>query len=791
MNGWNLWNKREPEHEDRLFVTALWFTYPENRHCFSNGIRMSTAISILKFRFFGSKKPKTVVDQSKTAYRTGAQEQSHIRLLRALLFLLFLAFYGVAHPQDSLLAPTRFNNIHIKHRLTRDPITLSRSLTEGKTTDKEKFDAIFTWVVWNIHYNYRLYNSGRANTSLPNIKKILNRRKGICTDFAFTMDTLCELAGIANETVTGYAKEIIFDINDTLYFDNHAWSAVKLNGLWYLYDATWCSGQASYEYTRFSKWRLKCVEKLEKKQKLVTRKLVIESKKDKYCKGETTKTTFKEVDVWILPFVPRVLRNILLSFRLRTKEKQRFVANTTYYLANPEKFAMTHFPNDPIWSLTQKTHNVFEFSADTAYYNRHYTYKSVPPRQGRVCIDCDNYFFSDDVTQEKLTSEASLQNNPNNHLVPANYNLFMAQTVFNSLLDIEDSITKMQLIDSTINYLNTCKEELKNSKMACRAELRFQMDKNKTKKSLLISENKKHRSLATKILSELKKRRVRVISLKRKADYLSQRQKRDYSRFGKEFNKEIKKKNYKDELAQKWKTELQQFNIQSDSLTREIRRIENNFTVNSSNLWGELTDGQKLGPLAHLFNIDARYRVFYLLDNYERPVIEIRKQIDDREDSLYMDIHSKIISVADSVYNDFLFLNNLIKARTATQLKALKTIRALNSVGQMPSDSLENFRNYILEVMAEDICWNRENDELVEEVSKNFRYFIKQSQYFTKVVYRNDNCEIKRFNHFSIHIQRNRTRVLMAIDGNSRQAANLRKQMYDHRRNYLNKLRKM
>ena len=42
--------------------------------------------------------------------------------------------------------------------------------------------------------------------------------------------------------VNGEAKTELFDIGNTRFRSNHAWNAVKINGEWYLLDATWGAG---------------------------------------------------------------------------------------------------------------------------------------------------------------------------------------------------------------------------------------------------------------------------------------------------------------------------------------------------------------------------------------------------------------------------------------------------------------------------------------------------------------------------------------------------------------------
>jgi transglutaminase/protease-like cytokinesis protein 3 len=142
-------------------------------------------------------------------------------------------------------------DIDVGGAIAKNPGTLARRLTEGKSSEKEKFDAIFAWVATNIRYDFASYFSS-GGSGMPRVKMILKYRSGICIDYAHLMDTLCNLSGITNVSVYGYAKDEIFDVNDSLYLDNHAWNAVKLDGLWYVYDVTWASGQPEYRFTKFS-----------------------------------------------------------------------------------------------------------------------------------------------------------------------------------------------------------------------------------------------------------------------------------------------------------------------------------------------------------------------------------------------------------------------------------------------------------------------------------------------------------------------------------------------------------
>jgi len=183
-----------------------------------------------------------------------------------IVIFLFLLKFSFAQKGESIVLQFDSTDNKQPATISRNPMLLVEALTKNKSGDKEKFDAIFAWVASNIRYNYKAYYSTNG-AGKPDIKNILKRKSGICLDYAGLMDTLCELAGITNTTVYGYAKEETFDVNDSIYIDNHAWNAVRLDGLWYVYDVTWSSGNIEYFYTKRSKRILKWISKFKPRTK--------------------------------------------------------------------------------------------------------------------------------------------------------------------------------------------------------------------------------------------------------------------------------------------------------------------------------------------------------------------------------------------------------------------------------------------------------------------------------------------------------------------------------------------
>lgn len=107
-------------------------------------------------------------------------------------------------------------------------------LTDNLETEHEKFRAIFKWVTNNISYSY-------SNRS-PDPEKALKKGKAVCSGYSNLLKAMCNSAGIECEVITGFSKTVHSDINKPLKKTDHAWNSVKLNGKWYLVDATWAWG---------------------------------------------------------------------------------------------------------------------------------------------------------------------------------------------------------------------------------------------------------------------------------------------------------------------------------------------------------------------------------------------------------------------------------------------------------------------------------------------------------------------------------------------------------------------
>ncbi len=182
---------------------------------------------------------------------------------KSLYLLMFLIFNNCLYAQVSDFESIDFTRADNTARLHKDasldnlPL-LAHKLTYSLPTQVEKFRAIYFWVCHNIIGDYtqhttvsnkikKLKNDSIAFTKWNNgykkiaFKKLLKRRKTMCTGYAYLIKELCYLASIECVIIDGYGRSVDANVKE-LEIANHSWNAVKLQEKWYVCDATWSSG---------------------------------------------------------------------------------------------------------------------------------------------------------------------------------------------------------------------------------------------------------------------------------------------------------------------------------------------------------------------------------------------------------------------------------------------------------------------------------------------------------------------------------------------------------------------
>ena len=180
--------------------------------------------------------------------------------LKLIIIFLFIQVCNAQISDFDSVNFTRANNLAQLHKgksLDNLPL-LCYNLTNGLSTDVEKFRAIFLWITSNIKSSkilskkvtkYRIrYTKDSIKLKQWNnefqkriFKKLLKQKRTMCTGYAYLLKEMANIIGIECEIIGGYGRTYETNVEE-LELVNHSWNAVKLNGKWYLCDPTWASG---------------------------------------------------------------------------------------------------------------------------------------------------------------------------------------------------------------------------------------------------------------------------------------------------------------------------------------------------------------------------------------------------------------------------------------------------------------------------------------------------------------------------------------------------------------------
>lgn len=113
-------------------------------------------------------------------------------------------------------------------------------LTQTATNDFEKARSFYVWLTTHISYDMQAYKNGKRRINQNN-EDILRRKRAVCFGYSQFFKALCDEVGLPAEVISGYSKGSLTS-TPNLQQPDHAWNAVKLEGKWYLLDATWGAG---------------------------------------------------------------------------------------------------------------------------------------------------------------------------------------------------------------------------------------------------------------------------------------------------------------------------------------------------------------------------------------------------------------------------------------------------------------------------------------------------------------------------------------------------------------------
>lgn len=634
-------------------------------------------------------------------------------------------------------------DIHPGRAIAKNPGTLARRLTEGKSSEKEKFDAIFAWVASNIRYNFAAYFSS-GGSGMPRVKQILKYRSGICIDYAHLMDTLCSLSGITNVSVYGYAKDEIFDVNDSLYLDNHAWNAVKLDGLWYVYDVTWASGQPEYRFTKFSnfmyKLYLRYPPKYKVKKIIVRKKLFIS-----YCDDLNQLRAPDTITYYKQKFWNRLLIRQLRKFRPKVKRYSTQKLDTAFYLCNPETFAVTHFPDDPIWSLVSER-RVRDFEGDSAWYHFHDSLYKTQQRFGRPCGGCDAFLGYDELNKNTTLRKESLKFNRRNRFLTMHCEYNIGKLKLVESRNFDDSLTKVTVIDTALAWHERAKGSLYQSFLNVEQDYYLQRNKNGKKADLLYEENNAYLRFVMGEKFNIKVQTKSVKDLQRKTNMTVKRLIRRLGRV-----KGLSDKEKPNDKVKNTPFKLRELNDNQryfDSLVglcdRRIDSLKELFVARVK----VLSAGLKEKILEHdsvfsYFRASTRLR-YYMRDNYKKEVVEIRKIINESKNKYMNDLETKVYGPSAECAELGELLFNTLFQRNDYEEMAFKIRSELVRRSQMLPSDLSAYKEIMIDKNRADLCWFEKNAPRFDGLFRMFGQFTDRQADALSVIRMENQVESRR-----------------------------------------------
>ena len=103
---------------------------------------------------------------------------------------------------------------------------LADEICAGCDTDAEKVQAVYSWMVNNLEYDYDYY----VIFQYFNVRKTLRTKQGVCFDFSHLFAALCR-----SQNIPCYAVDGISYKDSTV---QHTWNRVYYDGTWWNMDVT-------------------------------------------------------------------------------------------------------------------------------------------------------------------------------------------------------------------------------------------------------------------------------------------------------------------------------------------------------------------------------------------------------------------------------------------------------------------------------------------------------------------------------------------------------------------------
>lgn len=119
-----------------------------------------------------------------------------------------------------------------------DIASVGRYIKERVPDQKERVKALHDWVADRIAYDAPAYARNDIPQADGQAEPVFASRVGVCAGYAKLLAALGKVTGDEIAYVVGDARSRL----SPMEAEHHAWNAAKIDGTWYLIDATWNAG---------------------------------------------------------------------------------------------------------------------------------------------------------------------------------------------------------------------------------------------------------------------------------------------------------------------------------------------------------------------------------------------------------------------------------------------------------------------------------------------------------------------------------------------------------------------
>ena len=144
---------------------------------------------------------------------------------------------------DNNLAPFLRPNQYVNYSASSQAVKLAQELVKGKSGTLDKVQAVYSWVVTNLTYDYDKARSVKSGY-LPDVDKVMGEKKGICFDYASLMSAMLRSQGVPVKLVVGYTSTGEYHAWINVWSEESGWmdSVIYFDGSsWKLMDPTFAS----------------------------------------------------------------------------------------------------------------------------------------------------------------------------------------------------------------------------------------------------------------------------------------------------------------------------------------------------------------------------------------------------------------------------------------------------------------------------------------------------------------------------------------------------------------------